>query len=252
MLLSIIVPAYNEEAYLRPTLQAIKDAISAIDGYEVIVVDNESTDRTRVIAAEMGVRIVDEHEHNISAIRNAGGRNASGDVLIFIDADTIVRADLFEKILDVMSDSKCVGGSVAVQYGEASRKWVRYYLMGWQFWGRVLKMRQGAAQFCRRNVFNKLGGYDESIFLGEDIEFQWRLAKFARRSNSPSLASEAADTEQKPGYTAFVEDPPVRTSSRRFLKMGLCKTLVLTHPITILLTWRIRSVWKDWYENAVR
>ena len=237
MKLAIIIPAYNEEKYLGKTLEAVETALATIDQSEIIVVDNESTDDTYDIAASHGACIVSEHEHNISRVRNTGGRAASGNVLIFIDADTLVRPGLFEKIIDVMSDDRCPGGSVAVQYGVADRKWISYYLMGWQFWGRVLKMRQGAAQFCSNDAFQELGGYDERIFMGEDIEFQWRLAKLARKGG---------------GQTAFIEEPRVLTSARRYDRMGLWKTLFLTHPITILLTWRVRSVWKDWYENAIR
>ena len=239
MKLSIIIPAYNEQDYLAATLEAIGAALADIDESEVIVVDNDSTDGTRAVAEGFDVRIVTEHEHNISQVRNTGGANATGEVLVFIDADTLVRAGLFERIIGAMADDRCFGGSVAVEYTEANRKWIRYYLMGWVFWGRVLKMRHGAAQFCRKGVFHELGGYDSTIFMGEDIEFQWRLRKFGRANGGG-------------GHTAFIEEPRVLTSSRRYSKMGLVKTLFLTHPITILLTWRVRSMWKDWYENAVR
>ena len=255
MKLSVIIPAYNEEKYLGKTLEAVQAALSSIDECEIIVVDNDSTDGTRDIATGFGVRIVTEHKHNISRVRNTGGRAANGDILVFIDADTLVRPGVFEKIIEAMSDDKCFGGSVAVQYGEAKRKWIRWYLMCWLFWGRVLKMRQGAAQFCRRDPFHELGGYDETIYIGEDIEFQWRLAKLARRSGSPPARGGVDAFRGRgggSGYTAFIEEPRVLTSARRYDKMGLVKTLLLTHPITILLTWRIGSVWKDWYENAVR
>lgn len=255
MKLSVIIPAYNEEKYLAATLEAAAVALAQIGNYELIVVDNDSTDGTRAIAERFNAAVVTEHEHNISAVRNAGARHASGEVLVFIDADTHVQPGLFEKITEAMADESCFGGSVAVKYGEAKRKWIKYYLMGWLFWGRVFKMRQGAAQFCRRSVFNELGGYDETIFLGEDIEFQWRLAKYARLGSPPARGGVDASRGRdggSAGRTAFIEHPRVITSSRRFDKMGLIKTLVLTHPITILLTWRTRSMWKDWYENAIR
>jgi hypothetical protein len=97
-------------------------------------------------------------------------------------------------------------------------------------------MRQGALQFCRAGVFKQLGGYDPTIFVGEDIEFHWRLDAFAKECG---------------GRTAFVEHPPVITSSRRWDTMGV-RMLVVGHPVTIFLLWRTRAVWKDWYENAVR
>ncbi len=65
MKLSIVIPAYNEESYLPRTLEALKNALANISDAEIIVVDNESTDATREIAADHGAKIVDELEHNI-------------------------------------------------------------------------------------------------------------------------------------------------------------------------------------------
>ena len=98
-------------------------------------------------------------------------------------------------------------------------------------------MAQGAAQFCRKSVFEELEGYDQTIFMGEDIEFYWWLAKHAKREES---------------YLRFIGYPTVKTPARRFDKMGLWKTLLLTHPIFIRLAWRKKSYWKDWYEKVVR
>lgn len=103
--------------------------------------------------------------------------------------------------------------------------------------GQVLNMRQGAAQFCRKSAFTELQGFDEQIFMGEDIDFYWRMTKFAKENG---------------GRVEFIDEPKVTTSSRRFDKMGLLKTLVITHPFFIAFNWKRRSAWKDWYENAVR
>lgn len=235
MNLSIVIPAYNEEAYLPKTLDALKNALPAIHDAETIVVDNESTDATREIAERFGANVVDEHEHNIGRVRNTGRQAATGDVIVFLDADTLVAPGLFEKIIEAMSDEKCVGGSVKVEYETPRRMWVRFF-MSWKFWGHFFKMRQGAFQFCRREIFRELGGYDETIYVGEDIEFHWRLDKLAR---------------ERGGFTAFIESPAVLTSSRRWDKMGF-RMLFIGHPVTIFLGWRVRSLWKDWYENAIR
>ena len=238
MKISIVIPAYNEEKYLPATMDALKVSLAAIESFEIIVVDNESTDKTRAIAESYEAKIVTEHEHNIGKVRNTGADSATGDVLVFLDADTLVKPGLFEKIIDAMRDPRCFGGSVAVEYEEFSkRKWARFYLSMFQFWGRFLKMRQGAIQFCRSEVFRELNGYDAGIYVGEDIEFHWRLDKLA---------------SQRDGFTVFIEKPRVRTSSRRFDKMSLWRALIFTHPITIFLGWRIRSFWKDWYEDAIR
>ena len=238
MRLSIIIPAYNEEKYLDPTLDALKAALSGIPDQEIIVVDDESTDRTAEIGAEFGVRVVQASAHNIGRVRNLGAAAADGDIFVFIDADTRVKPGLFEKVIEKMSDRSCAGGSVAVEYGSFERrKWARTYLDMFRFWGKVFKMRQGAAQFCSSEVFRELGGYDETIYVGEDIDFHWRLDRLAKRDGK---------------HTVVIEEPPVTTSSRRFEKMPLWRAFVFTHPVVIFLLWRFRSLWKDWYQNAIR
>ena len=235
MMLSVVVPAYNEAKYLPKSLAALKDTLRSMP-HEIIVVDNESTDATRDVLANFGVRIVHESVHNIARVRNTGGQAADGEVIVFIDADTVVRPGVFEKIRESMENDKCVGGSVKVEYERARRAWVRFFMLSWLFWARFTRMRQGALQFCRRDVFRELGGYDDTIYVGEDIEFHWRLDKLAR---------------ERGGFTAFIETPMVLTSSRRWDKMGL-RMLFIGHPVTIFLGWRARFLWKDWYENAIR
>jgi glycosyltransferase involved in cell wall biosynthesis len=238
MKLSVIIPAFNEENYLPATLESIRRSLGGVViPAEIITVDNESTDRTAQIAAEQGAKVVSEKVRNISKVRNTGANNADGDILIFIDADTRVPGGLFEKIAEVMTEEKCFGGAVAVDYERFERLSMRLYQKGWKFWGEVFNMKQGAAQFCRREIFEQINGYDETIFLGEDIEFYWRLTKFARSGG---------------GHLSFIEKPKVVTSARRFDKMSLWKTFLLTNPFFIFPNRRRKSVWKDWYEKAVR
>lgn len=238
MKVSIIIPAYNEELALPETLERSGQALSLVAcPSEIIVVDNESQDGTKQVAEAFGANVFLELEHNIAKVRNTGAKNSTSDILIFIDADTLVPETLFQKITAALEDEKCFGGAVAVEYEHFARKWMRFYLAGWRFWGKFFNMAQGAAQFCRKSVFEKIKGYDQTIFMGEDIEFYWRLSKFAKRNK---------------GYLHFIEHPKVKTSARRFDKMSLWKTFLLTHPIFIRLAWRKKYFWKDWYEKAVR
>jgi glycosyltransferase involved in cell wall biosynthesis len=234
--LTVIVPAFNEEAYLPATLAAVRDAADGLP-CDVIVVDNESTDRTREIALAHGARVVTESVHNIGKVRNAGARAALGDVLVFVDADTSLPPALLRAIGASMERTGCIGGAVAVDYGPIRRRWLRWYLKGWAFWGTFFNMKQGAAQFCRRSAFDEIGGYDETIYMGEDVEFYWRLARHARGRGQ---------------FLDFLDTPRVVTSSRRFNRMSALKILVLTHPVAIRLSWKRRWLWKDWYERPIR
>lgn len=238
MKISIVIPAYNEEKCLPATLEKINAALTNVDcATEIIVVDNESTDKTAQIAKNFGAKVFTETEHNIARVRNTGAKNASGDVLIFVDADTFVPETLFQIIADKMKDEKYFGGAVAVDYDQFQRKWMKLYMLGWKFWGTLFNMKQGAAQFCRKVIFSELGGYDETVYMGEDVMFYWRLSKYAKQKNR---------------HLFFIEKPTVMTSARRFDKMSLWKTLLLTHPLFILLTSKRKRFWKDWYEKAIR
>jgi len=237
MELSIIIPAYNEENYIGVTLEHIVTALSGLTlTSEIVVVDNESTDKTAEIAAEFGARVVPETVHVISRVRNAGAEASTGEVLIFVDADTRVSPELFAKIIDAMADENCYGGAVSVKFDECRRWWIKYYLFAWKFWEFFFNTKQGAAQFCRRAVFEAVNGYDEKVFIGEDVEFYWRLSKYARKNS---------------GYLKFIKEPKVKTSSRRFDKMKASSIILRTNPIVVRLNWR-RAGWKDWYENTIR
>src|SRR6476660_10650267 len=88
-MISFIVPAYNEEHELSNTLSAIREAASgATQTYEIIVVDDASTDATPEIASGAGAKVISISRRQIAASRNAGGRAAQGEYLFFVDADT--------------------------------------------------------------------------------------------------------------------------------------------------------------------
>src|SRR5437764_4908859 len=94
-MISFIVPAYNEETELPSTLAAIRAAISALSQpFEIIVVDDASTDATPEIAEQAGARVVPIHRRQIAAARNAGARAAQGEYVFFLSVDTTVEKTL--------------------------------------------------------------------------------------------------------------------------------------------------------------
>ncbi len=117
MKLTIVVPAFNEEAYLAATLDSIKAAAAHLRahsdaGIETIVVANNSEDGTAAIAREQGARVVDEPVQGIARARTAGARNAEGEVLVFVDADVIVPDTLLTAI---HASSRCSVGKAVWQ-----------------------------------------------------------------------------------------------------------------------------------------
>src|SRR5262245_16208563 len=113
MTMSVIIPAFNEERFLPQTLEHLRLAAKfagSVPGQdiEIIVVDNASTDRTAEIALAVGARVISVPEHNIARVRNAGATAAFGDLLVFLDADTLIPESLLGRIMQVMNDPACL------------------------------------------------------------------------------------------------------------------------------------------------
>src|SRR5215831_21194457 len=107
-MISFIVPAYNEEAELPGTLRAIHGA--ALDyEYEILLVNDGSTDATPAIGEQFGARVISIERRHIAAARNAGARAARGDVFIFVDADTRIGPEHVRGAINAL-ESGCVGG----------------------------------------------------------------------------------------------------------------------------------------------
>ena len=120
MKITVIIPAFNEEAYLASTLESIQSAAAYLRtrsdaSVDIIVVDNNSDDGTAAVASGMGVTVVLEGEQGIARARKPA-RDADGEVLVFVDADVIVPPELLHEIHAAMSDPACVGGAVDVEY----------------------------------------------------------------------------------------------------------------------------------------
>jgi glycosyltransferase involved in cell wall biosynthesis len=170
-MISFVVPAHNEEASIRACLAAIESAaLASGEHYEVIVVDDGSTDGTGRIAKEHGAEVLRVEHRHISATRNSGARNARGEILIFVDADTLVSAaNVREAIESVRSGA--VGGGCVPQFEGRLPLW--WKLSGFAFVGagRLLTLAGGACQFCTREAFAATGGFSEEHFAAEDLVF---------------------------------------------------------------------------------
>jgi glycosyltransferase involved in cell wall biosynthesis len=176
-MISFIVPAYNEEHELSDTLAAIHSAASgAGQPYEVIVVDDASTDATPQIAADAGAKVIPIHRRHIAASRNAGARAAQGEYLFFVDADTrINRAHVVEGIAAV--ENGYPGGGARVAMDGFVPFWGRLLLRGFSTVYFGLNLGAGAFLFTTRRNFDLIGGFDEQYFAGEEVYFSLELKK---------------------------------------------------------------------------
>ena len=179
-MISFIIPAYNEEALLGETLDAINLAAAPIgEPYEVIVVDDGSTDRTAPIAAERGARVVPVRLRHIAAARNAGARTARGELLVFVDADTIMPGTVLTAALQAI-EAGAVGGGAGAQQDTDDPRWGRVALSMASWIMRQLKWAAGCFVFVRRDVFERVGGFDERYFASEEIHLSRAVKKHGR------------------------------------------------------------------------
>lgn len=177
---SIIIPAYNEEYLLGATLGAVDAGIAAMGvPAEVIVVDDGSNDRTAGIARDQGARVVSVNVRHIAAARNAGARVAGGSVLIFVDADTIVPAAIFRAALGAL-DAGAVGGGAGVRQDRPEPRWSARATVAASWILRHAGWAAGCFVFVRRDVYERVGGFDERFFASEEIHLSRALKSHGR------------------------------------------------------------------------
>jgi len=180
---SVIIPAFNEEAYLGHTLDALKQAMATVSLHgEVIVTDNNSTDTTAEIAAASGARVVFEPVNQISRARNAGARQAAGRYLVFVDADTTVAPELLQAALDNLESGACCGGGTNVDMDGPVSRGTRLVVNFWNFISRTLRLAAGCFVYCRRDDFEASGGFSEKVYASEEIWLSAALKRIGRRS----------------------------------------------------------------------
>lgn len=179
-MLSFVIPAHDEARRLPATLAALHAAAKASKRpYEIVVVDDASTDATGPVAAMAGARVLRVEHRQIAATRNAGARAAVGDVLVFVDADTQVPAATLAAALAAL-DGGAAGGGARLRFDGALRWDQRIALALGTAIVRVLRIAPGCFIFCTRAAFDATGGFDERWYAGEDVAMSRALAKAGR------------------------------------------------------------------------
>jgi glycosyltransferase involved in cell wall biosynthesis len=183
--LSIIVPAFNEERLLPRALASITTASAAFTAAgwttELIVCDNNSSDRTADIAASFGAIVVFEPINQISRARNAGAAGATGEWLLFIDADSFPTRNLFADVVAAIASGTCIAGGSTVRV-DLEGLFYAAAIGWWNFVSRTLKWAAGSFIFCETSAFREVGGFTEKLYAAEEINLFRRLKALARRS----------------------------------------------------------------------
>lgn len=186
MKVSVIIPARNEARLLPGTLDALSKQTLPADQFEVLVVDNGSTDATPEVARERGARVLEVPGVSVGALRNVGAREAQGDILAFLDADCIAHSTWLQNIVEAISTEPSVTGcecAIAEDDTWIAKAW---------FCLRPSARRRarciGSANLALpRNVFEEIGGFDEELRTGEDCELCARAAAHLPVYADPSL-----------------------------------------------------------------
>lgn len=181
--ISIVIPAYNEADYLELTLASAQAAAAVYGGpVEIIVVDNNSTDNTGDIARTLGATVVFEPKNQIARARNAGAAVASGDYLVFLDADTRLQGDILTKVAKNLATGQVIGGGAWIEPDSRGpgRLLFKYPV---NFLLTLENVTVGPFLYCEREAFLKVGGFDEEFYAAEEFVLAKRMKAEGRKVN---------------------------------------------------------------------
>jgi glycosyltransferase involved in cell wall biosynthesis len=178
MKLSFVIPAWNEEDLLSATITSIKESAQKYE-FEIIVADDASDDRTAEVARECDAIVVSCDNRQIGPTRNDGAAVATGDVLIFVDADTIISEHVVHETVKAIQNGAVAGGSFPTFEGKipflAS---LLTPLLRITF--RIFRVAAGAYIFCTSESFQSAGGFDPKFFAAEEVHLSNKLHKFGK------------------------------------------------------------------------
>ena len=179
-MISFIVPAHNEELLIGQALSALTRAARASgEAFEIIVVDDASTDRTAVIALEHDVRVISVSHRHIAATRNAGARQARGELLFFVDADTLATPEAVAAGIKALR-AGAVGGGCVFRFDGKMPLWAQILQPISVSVARVVRLVGGCFLFCHAEVFRSIGGFSEHYYAAEELIFIQALKQHGR------------------------------------------------------------------------
>lgn len=204
MRVSVVLPAFNEEKLLPAALAAVRASASAFTSrgwaWECVVCDNNSTDGTAAAARAAGATVVFEPVNQIGRARDAGARAATGEWLVFIDADSTPSPALFASIAERIASGRVLGGGSTVELEPGTPRYARFVCGLWNLWSRLAGWAAGSCVWVEAEAFRAAGGFGTEYYAGEEVFLSRRLKALARRSGRRFV---------------ILSDHPLRTSSRK-------------------------------------
>ncbi len=177
---SFIIPAYNEAEEIQATIEHVQTACAALRmRYEILVVNDASSDDTATRARAAGARVIDVNHRHIAATRNSGAREARAPWLIFLDADTHVTTSLIAAACTAL---RCgaVGGGTTFRFDANVPNYTRMVASFMSAICRITKLSPGCFIFCTAKVFAECGGFPKKFYVGEEIGFGLTLRRKGR------------------------------------------------------------------------
>ena len=237
MKVSVVVPAFNEERELPGSLRSIGVAAGAWErrGWttELIVCDNNSTDLTAAIAREAGAVVVFEPINQIARARNTGAAAATGEWLLFVDADSYPTVELFEDVARAIESGRYLAGGSAIRFEHRKRS---VHAAG-DFWNAISRMTRwmaGSFIFCDAAAFRELGGFSLRLYAAEEIDLSRRLKRVARARGLGVV---------------ILQDHPLLTSARKADLYTMREALWLMMKATVRGGRTLRSTQEWWYSG---
>lgn len=179
-MLSIVIPTKNEEAYLPKLLQSIK--LQTLQPKEIIVADAHSTDKTREIAKSYGAIVIDGGMPSVG--RNLGAKYATGDLILFLDADVELRDPTFLEKSVKEFKNRCLGLATCDVF-PLSDTYIDHFLHKAynkyaRAWGSLFPHAPGFCMLVKREGHEKINGFDESVIFCEDHDYARRFKRVGR------------------------------------------------------------------------
>lgn len=182
VIISIIIPAHNEEKYIGKCLESISKASKLLQNQvEIIVVLNRCTDKTEEIAKSYNCITINNDDKNLSKIRNTGVERARGEIIVTIDADTQMNEHMLAKVVQNLSSGKYIGGGVT---GKFERMSLGIFVSTMLLIGPLL-FKYGAISvgifWCYKEDFKSINGFNEAMLMAEDADFAKRLKVWGKK-----------------------------------------------------------------------